>query len=257
MFWLKHWKQRRTSSIKIWLRTYLVDFSKAFSDETYLPKTCLQRAFFETIYGNSFLKTWPRLNETALLKISLQTLRKALGHGQTHCLAMHVKDLEFNIGWVEAMGGTSMNRKVMIWCMFKWIILVAWGRDYRGSDDGVCRGRWWKRGNRVSLVLYIEDWVDKIYKWDVRGIEIASKIFCLNNWDNHSAICWERILERKKFSWRSGYGMAFVSEHVKFESSTKQISKQRYQVSSLKFGRDVGGTFIPGTVQIFKAIRTG
>ena len=51
--------------------------------------------------------------------------------------------------------------------------------------------------------------------------------------------------------------MAFVSEHVKFESSTKQISKQRYQVSSLKFGRDVGGTFIPGTVQIFKAIRTG
>ena len=59
----------------------------------------------------SFLKTWPQLNETALFKISLQSLRKALGHGYTHHLAIHVKDLEFNLGRVGDIGELQWVKK--------------------------------------------------------------------------------------------------------------------------------------------------
>ena len=47
----------------------------------------------------------PQLNETALFKMALQSLRKALGNGQTHHLAIHVKGLGFNLRRVGAIGG--------------------------------------------------------------------------------------------------------------------------------------------------------
>lgn len=48
------------------------------------------------------------------------------------------------------------------------------------------------------------------------------------------------------------------SGHVKFESSTRWVSKHRCQVSSLEFGEDVGGRYTVcfwDYIKVFKAKR--
>lgn len=43
---------------------------------------------------------------------TLQSLRKTLIYGQTHGLIIPVKDLEFNLRRVGAMGGGTLNKDV-------------------------------------------------------------------------------------------------------------------------------------------------
>lgn len=62
-------------------------------------------------------------------------------------------------------------------------------------------------------------------------------------------------MEKSKFRWRADDGLAFGSGHVKFESSTRQISKHRYQVSSVESGEILElDIYIWDYIEIFKAI---